>query len=124
MTFKPPNTVANAHDAGGDAHIAASLALINAKISDATLIDPADTFVVSPANGHYTTIEAAITAAGLVAGVNRRVAVLVYPGNYTENNPLTLPEYVSLVCPGRHEATILTCANAGSSSTFSTPWSR
>jgi len=63
---------------------------------------------VATVGGDHTTIAAAIAAA--VAGD----VILVYPGTYAENNPLTLPAGVSLNCVGRHEVTSMTCNNAGS----------
>ncbi len=42
MTYGPPNTPAGEHDLGGDQHEADTLANLNSKISDATLIDTGD----------------------------------------------------------------------------------
>jgi len=57
--------------------------------------EPVSEFVVdSQGNAGYTTIQAAITAAALVASSTTPQTVWVWPGNYTEN--LTLASYVNV----------------------------
>ena len=60
----------------------------------------ANVLTVNAAGGaDYTTITAAIAAAiALTPGVANLVAIMVYPGTYTET--WTLPQYVSLIAPG------------------------
>jgi hypothetical protein len=70
------------------------------------------TITVAKSGGEHTTIEAGLAAAALVATTNNRILVQVSPGDYTENNPLTVADFVSMDCPGQHEATRMLCANA------------
>jgi len=68
-----------------------------------------NTLVVDKSGKNYTTIKAAIAAS--VAGD----AVMVYPGDYTEDNPLTPPASgISVVSVGGPRAATITALNAGS----------
>jgi len=65
-------------------------------------------------NYSFDSIKDAMTHAATIAASNNRLLVTVYPGDYAEDNPVTLPDYVSMDCPGRHENTRMTCNNTGS----------
>jgi hypothetical protein len=78
-----------------------------------SVLQPAQTITVSPSGSDYTTIKAALAAADLVATAGNRVLVKVYPGAYTEVNPLTVPAYVALVAAGEPGVTQIHCASTG-----------
>jgi len=78
-----------------------------------TLADPANTITVDLDGKQYDSIEDAFAYAATLATTNNRMTVVIYPGDYTENNPLTIPDYVSVTCPGSHEVTRMICANTG-----------
>jgi hypothetical protein len=73
----------------------------------------AQTIVVAKTGGDYATIEAGLAAAAAVATTNNRIALIIYPGDYTENNPLTVPDFTSVEAPGGAEVTRMICANGG-----------
>lgn len=57
---------------------------------------------VAQSGGDYTTIaDALIAAAALVPSTTNRVIISIFPGSYTEINPLTVPSFVSLIGQGR-----------------------
>lgn len=80
---------------------------------DVAIDDPAGLITVATAGADHTTIEAALAEAAGVASPSNRILVEIYPGDYSENNPLTIPAYVSVNCPGRHAVTRLICQNSG-----------
>lgn len=61
----------------------------------------------------YATIEDGVAAATALALGGENALVLVYPGDYTENNPITLGTHVSIMCLGLHEQTRMYCSNTG-----------
>jgi len=69
---------------------------------------PSNTVTVAVEGGDYPTIEEGLAALALNGG-----ALIVYPGDYTENNPLIVPTHVAVFCPGSHENTRVLCANNG-----------
>ena len=69
-----------------------------------------NTVTVSPEGGEYDSIKEALDSITDSSGVNRYV-VLVYPGIYAEDNPLTVPDFVSVVALGRHTTTVIECDN-------------
>jgi len=75
--------------------------------------DFAQTISVAKSGGDYTTLEAGLAAAALVATTGNRIGIIMYPGDYTENNPLAVPDYVSIIAVGLHEVTRMLCANTG-----------
>lgn len=65
-------------------------------------VNYAKSITVAQSGGDYTSIASAITAASaLTPTADNRVIIIIYPGAYTETNPLTLPAYVALVGMGR-----------------------
>jgi hypothetical protein len=72
-------------------------------------LQPARVFTVSPSGAGYTGIEAAVAAAGAVATSSSRATVEVGPGTYAETCPVPVPQYVTVVARGGHEAVIMTC---------------
>jgi hypothetical protein len=70
---------------------------------------PERMFTVSTAGTDYTSIETALTAAGIVATAADRATVEVGPGTYAETCPVPVPQYVTAVARGGHEAVIMTC---------------
>lgn len=57
---------------------------------------------VAQSGGDYTTLADAITAAiALTPASTNRVLITVYPGDYTEVNPLTIPSFVTVEGAGR-----------------------
>ena len=71
------------------------------------------TISVAKSGGDFSTIEDGLAAAAALATTSNRILVKLYPGDYTENNPLIMPDYVALNCQGSHETTRLLCANNG-----------
>ena len=70
--------------------------------SATAIVEYAKTIFVSPSNPgtgtSLTTIADAITAAiALVPTITEQVAIIVYPGEYVENTPLTIPSFVTLM---------------------------
>ena len=72
------------------------------------LLGPQGAITVASANGDYTTLGAALAVAS--AGDT----ILVYPGTFAENNPLTVPDTVTIVAVGAAEDTILDMQNPAS----------
>jgi len=67
------------------------------------------TVTVAKTNADYTTIEDGLTAAaGLTPTAANPVVVLVFPGTYAENTPLTIPSNVSLVALSGSPYTVVT----------------
>jgi len=62
-------------------------------------------FTVGKSGADYTSISDALDAADLVATSSNRILIEVYPGDFSENNPLSIPDYVTLNFPARHEIT-------------------
>jgi len=60
----------------------------------------------------YNTIKEALEYASTVAGPSNSIAVLVYPGTYLEDNPLVVPDYVSIVSVGGQFTTAVGALNA------------
>lgn len=75
--------------------------------------NPAQVVTVAKSGGDFVTVENAL-AAITDATASKRYVVVVYPGDYVESNPVVCKNFVSIDCPGRHEATRLICANPGS----------
>lgn len=73
----------------------------------------AQTVTVALSGGDHTTLTAAL-ASITDASTSKRYVIIVYPGDYTESNPVVGKDFVSIHCPGRHEVTRLICANSGS----------
>lgn len=70
--------------------------------------NPANTIIVAKSGGAYTTIEDGITAANALSpSASNPITILVYSGVYTENNPLYVPSYVTLMGVGRIEGTVV-----------------
>lgn len=59
--------------------------------------------------GHYSTIKAAVTANN-----SSNIVFIVHPGNYSEDNPITLPTGCVLTSAGHAENTTITAANTTS----------
>lgn len=74
---------------------------------------PSLVLTVGKDRADHTTIEAALAAAALVATSSYRVGVLVFPGDYYENNPLDVPQYTTVCAITRHETTRVHCTNPG-----------
>jgi len=68
---------------------------------------------VAKSGGDFTLPSAAL-AAITTATTTERWLVIIYPGDYTESNPVVCKKYVSINCPGRHEVTRVLCTNPGS----------
>jgi len=69
---------------------------------------------VSKKGGDYNTLKEALTFVATVATTSKRWGIYIDPGDYTEDNPLNMPDYCSLFAAARHEATRILCANPGS----------
>jgi len=67
------------------------------------------TINVAKEGGDYTTLEEGLAAAALLS----RSVILLSPGIYSENNPLTMPVHCCITVTGRHESTYVACQNAG-----------
>jgi hypothetical protein len=64
----------------------------------------------------FLTIEKAITAINLLTpNETNRYTIIVHPGKYEENNPLTLSEYVTIEAFGEPHSTLIYSANDGAS---------
>ena len=85
-----------------------TLANLNTNISDANLTDPENIISVAISGGDFNAIEEAIVASS--AGDT----ILLNPGIYTINNPITLPSGVNIIAIGGRERTQLRCINPGS----------
>jgi len=71
---------------------------------------PGQTIVVAKSGGDYDTIEAGVAAANASPD---NMLVTVCPGDYIENNPITVGTHVTVSCPAAHEQTRMFCANTG-----------
>ncbi len=69
---------------------------------------------VAKEGGEFTSLATAAAYAGTLAGSSYRICIQVMPGDYTESNPIVVPDYVSLFAPGRHHSTRILCSNPGS----------
>lgn len=104
-----------AHALGGALHSADTIANVNSKLSDGSILHTAYTLDVGPDLDHPT-IVAALTAAGLLAlGPTQWCLIRVAPGNYIEVNPvggITLVDYCCILGIGGAEATRVRPTNA------------
>jgi len=73
----------------------------------------AQVYTVATAGGDYTSVKDACDAAALVVNTNNRMLIEVYPGTYIED-PIVVPDYVTLFAPGRHEVTRIVPNDASS----------
>ena len=73
----------------------------------------AHVITVAKSGGQHTSVKAALVAAALVAGVATPTLVQVYPGIYTELNPLVIADYVSVIAVGRHATTQIIASDPG-----------
>jgi len=72
-------------------------------------IQPTNTLTVSPDDGEYKTISDAIDGIALLdeaPSETNKLVILVSNGIYTENNPLVIPSYVTLMGSGIHTTII------------------
>ena len=63
----------------------------------------AETVTVSAlggAQGDYITIKDAVNAIGMLSSASKPYSILIYPGVYVEDNPITMPQYVTLATVG------------------------
>jgi len=75
------------------------------------LSEAAHNIVVSEEYGQFTTVEAGLAGAGAIATTGFRVTVVTMGGDYPENNPLVVPDYVYLYGFGGHESVRIFCLN-------------
>jgi len=112
LTARPVDTLVR-NTADGLIYASTNAAVPTYTALPAPVASVAQVTSVAKSNGDYTTIAAGLAAAGAVAAANNRQVVLIYPGDYTEANPLTVPDYVSVIAVARHESTRMFCANNG-----------
>lgn len=68
----------------------------------------ARTLTVAQSGGNFTSIAAALTAASALTPIaTNRVTIIIYPGVYTETNPLIIPAFVSLVGQSRSAEVVI-----------------
>ena len=70
---------------------------------------PAQIVTVATSGANFTSIKDAVES--LTTDTNNRAAVLIYPGNYYEDNPVYMPPYTTINCIGSHETTKMYCNN-------------
>lgn len=105
---------ASAPPIAGDSLVATSAT--TAEWQTPATVFPARVISVGQTGADYTTIAAAIVAANALTPIaTNPVTIRVAPGTYSENNPLTVPQYTSITTYGEMaNSTIVTALNPGS----------
>lgn len=67
---------------------------------------------VAKDGGQFTSIKDAVSFANTLASTSNRICIQVMPGDYTENNPVVLSDYVGIVGTAGHYSTKMLASNS------------
>jgi hypothetical protein len=84
---------------------------LNDLLSDGTVeTEKQNVITVAKTGGNFTSIKDALDSI-TDASTSNRYILIIYPGRYSELNPVTVPNYVSINAIGRHETVQMYCSN-------------